>query len=412
MATWIRRLPHWVRPISLLCGATLLTLGFTTAPRVAKATAQASLPDTIVIAYNDLGMHCMNEDFSQLCILPPANTMRATVIDRTHGSPEIVTSGVSVLYDIPGNTTSVTKTNFWTYAQALFGAVLPPNVGLFGNGLSGSMHITADRDFIVEGIPVTPKTDAGQIDPYQLARIRVVRNGQTVHTARPVIPVSWEISCNSCHYDPSVRSGKGNPQRFIAGEILTVHDRMHGTNLKNQKPVLCASCHADPALGTPGQPGVSNLSRAMHASHANRMLPDRLPHKNECYSCHPGVQTECQRDVHSARGMTCNSCHGTVADVGNATRRPWVDLPTCGSCHQRTGFEFEEPGKLFRDSKGHGGVKCIVCHNSPHATLPATNPRDNVQMTQLQGHAGTLNTCSVCHSETPSDPFPHRRNDD
>ena len=29
----------------------------------------------VVLGYNDLGMHCMNQDFSQLCILPPFNTL-------------------------------------------------------------------------------------------------------------------------------------------------------------------------------------------------------------------------------------------------------------------------------------------------------------------------------------------------
>ncbi|MCE9558940.1 MAG: hypothetical protein K8R88_08310 [Armatimonadetes bacterium] len=391
----------------VLAFAHLSTTGMTPTKTPAKAVV---LPDYIVIGYNDLGMHCMNEDFTDFCLLPPANTMRATVIDRTHGSPEIITQGVTVEYDIPGNTTSANKTNFWRFAQKFFGVPLPDNMGLFGKGLSGTMDVsTADRDFIAPGIPLTPKKDDGTEDSYQFARLTLKRNGQVIHVAAPVIPVSWEMHCDTCHMKKPARAG--DPRSRLAPDVLTAHDQLHGTKLRAQKPVLCASCHADAALGAPGVAGVSSFSKAMHNAHDKRMDKFKLTSKNECYSCHPGVKTQCQRDIHSDRGLTCNTCHGTMADVANPTRRPWVDLPKCGDCHTRQGFEFEQPGKLFRDSKGHGGVKCVVCHNSPHAILPATQPQDNFQVTQLQGFPDTLRTCTVCHKTTPSDPFPHRRND-
>ena len=71
----------------------------------------------VVLGYNELGMHCMNQDFSQLCILPPFNSLHAQVIRRGR-EPQVVTSGVSVNYRISSNTTSVTKTNFWQFARA------------------------------------------------------------------------------------------------------------------------------------------------------------------------------------------------------------------------------------------------------------------------------------------------------
>ena len=36
-----------------------------------------------VIAWNNLGMHCMDADFSVFAILPPYNTIQAQVIDPT-----------------------------------------------------------------------------------------------------------------------------------------------------------------------------------------------------------------------------------------------------------------------------------------------------------------------------------------
>ena len=79
----------------------------------------------VVLGYNDLGMHCMNQDFSQLCILPPFNSLHAQVI-RRGVEPDIISGGgsVSVSYEVPNNTTSVPKTNFWQFAPALFGVAL------------------------------------------------------------------------------------------------------------------------------------------------------------------------------------------------------------------------------------------------------------------------------------------------
>ncbi len=51
-------------------------------------------------------------------------------------------------------------------------------------------------------------------------------------------------------------------------DILAYHDDESGTNLVGSQPVLCASCHASPTLGTPGQPGVKYLSHSMHEKHA------------------------------------------------------------------------------------------------------------------------------------------------
>ena len=76
-----------------------------------------------------------------------------------------------------------------------------------------------------------------------------------------------------------------------------------------------------------------------------------------------------------------------------------------------SGFEFEQPGVLFKDSVGHGGILCAVCHNSPHTITPTLTDTDNQQMVFQQGYPGTLNNCLVCHTSQPGDPFPHRRDD-
>jgi hypothetical protein len=245
-----------------------------------------------------------------------------------------------------------------------------------------------------------PIDDNGRENPYPLALITVEQNGQIVAQTRAVVPTSTEMNCQLCHNAAGVST---------AQDILASHDRLHGTTLVSQKPVLCASCHSDNALGLPGQAGVSSLSSAMHTAHAPRMTQIGLA--VDCYGCHPGIRTTCLRDTHSASGITCTDCHGNMTAVGNPLRRPWIDLPRCDGCHVRAGFEFEQPGSLFKVSVGHGGVHCAACHNSPHVITPATTPIDNVQAGLLQGHSGTIDTCTVCHTTQPTEAFFHRVSD-
>ena len=135
-----------------------------------------------IIGWNDLGMHCMNESFANLAVLPPYNNLWAQVI-RQGPNPEIVTSGVTVEYSIIDNTYSVGKTDFWQYAKQLFGNDLAPNVGLTGATLAGQMHITGDH-FAIEGVPLTPYRDSAPQPgpqnwyPYQLAQL-VARDSVT-----------------------------------------------------------------------------------------------------------------------------------------------------------------------------------------------------------------------------------------
>lgn len=349
--------------------------------------------DYILIGWNDLGMHCSNQDFSTLVVLPPYNVVEAQLIrvGNQDRSPQILTSGFTVTYEIPGNTYSIGKTNFWDYEDHIFGVGLPDNIGLTGNGLSGTMAIDSNH-FVITGIPVTPFTDGDLLheDPFQLGLLKAYDSSSFIAMAQPVVPVSNEINCVSigCH-----TSEQG---------ILAQHDAEGGFD-PNSKPILCAQCHSSNALGTSGSPGVPSLSEAVHKHHGE--ITD------DCYKCHPGPNTQCLRDVMKTQyGLTCQSCHGNVTQVGESIssgREPWLQEPTCGaaSCH---GASFaEEPGKLYRHSRGHGGLFCSACHGEPHAIVPSREPRDNLQNIFLQGYAGTLNKCSMCHGVTPTAAGPH-----
>lgn len=383
--------------LALIAGATPLLLG---------AGPDTALGQYVVFAQNDLGMHCMQRDYTHLMILPPYNNVNAWIYRRGE-SPQPVTqlSGRSLSIYVPGNTRSSDKTNWWRYSNDILGAAFPPDVGLTGNGLFGDFTYAGNRRFEITGIPITPLDDAGRNNPYPLAMVEFKDSaGAVLASAQPVLPVSWELRCDLCHGDPE-------PGQNAEVDMLRDHDRLHGTDLEANQPVFCASCHGDPALGAAGQPGVSMFSHAMHGAHADRLADLPITLTNECYACHPGERAQCQRDVHEMNNVRCNDCHGAMADVGNPSRTPWVDEPRCADCHTRSGFEFEPAGVLFRNAQGHGGVACVVCHGSPHAITPSVSEADNLQHMALQGTPGTLNTCSVCHIQQPGDPFPHRRDD-
>lgn len=377
-------------------------------PAVTDAQTGGNAPGSapyVVLGANDLGMHCMQQDFSEMMILPPYNTVRVTIINRSGEEPRIVSSGVDVSYAIASNTHSADKTNFWSYASQLLGVALPPEVGVTGNRLAGTMAPTPAGDWVVTGIPIVPIDDSGRENPYPLATVTVKSGTAFLGKTQFVVPVSWEMSCNLCHTVPG---------ETTATNILKSHDRLHNTDLMNAKPVLCAACHSDNALGAPGVPGVSSLSGAMHTAHAPRMAAAGL--ENECYACHPGVRTQCQRDVHAARGMTCNDCHTGMLAVGSPARNPWIDEPRCGDCHTRQGYQFEQPGKLFKESIGHRGIPCLACHGSPHSIGPSTNALDNIQAIVTQGAPGPIasakDSCIVCHRNGPPGPFEHFPDDD
>lgn len=368
------------------------------APTIVTGTYAPLSTSFVVLGYNDLGMHCMGEDFSEFMVLPPYNNLYAQIIERGGEEPRIISGGVSVTYDIPANTTSADKTNFWDNAEQLLNVSLVPDTGLSGNSLSGSMVASGRNDWVATGIPITPINDAGQLDPYSMATITVMQGSIEVARTHAVVPVSWEMRCDLCH----VPTGGGT----VASNILTAHDTLHGTTLMQERPLVCGRCHAQPELGMEGNPSLRTLSSAMHTAHAPRMQMINLD--VPCYACHPGIQTQCLRDVHYSKGHTCTFCHGDMTAVGDPGRRPWVDEPRCADCHTRTGFEFEQPGTLFRDSKGHMGIHCEACHGSPHAITQTITRRDNEQAITVQGSAGIIHDCTVCHVQTPDDPFAHR----
>jgi len=371
----------------------------------------ATKNDYTLLAWNDLGMHCLNPTYDTLVILPPYNTVWAQLIKRVN-PPELVTTDVTLTYEMVNNSSSVDKTSslfggdygqFWIYAMDLFGLTPDDDVGLTGSGLSGTM-VSVGTHYEIDGIPVTPVDDDNIWNPYQVIEITAKdSSGTVIATTKATVPTSDEINCGKCH--------PGNTVAEIFADILEKHDDEAGTNLLGSTPVLCVDCHGSPPLGTTGSGSSDHyLSEVIHNSHADRGA--------SCYDCHPGDTTQCSRSLaHTSTDGNCTSCHGdmkNVADTISTGRIPWVTEPKCSQCHGGIA-EVDTGDVLYRNAAGHGGVNCAGCHGSPHAMYPSREDSDNYQPIQYQGKALTLGSCAVCHSKARGDglgEFLDEHNDD
>jgi len=280
--------------------------------------------------------------------------------------------------------------------------------------------------FEAAGVPLTAFDDAGRENPWQLMRVQA-RSGNTVLASLDtVLPISGEANCGFCH-NAVVDDGNGAATRALSDagvpvatvlddpeydvsvplevsreyaadlNLIRLHDLKHGTDLENNTPVVCQSCHYTPALdlahvGPKGpadadangreQTNVRSMSNVMHSNHANvtdltgnplfphmpppvdgngklrNPLVGRQVLEATCYQCHPGRRTDCLRGAMANGGMLCQDCHGDMAQIGDdfsrnvtpsnpgafelagdfytnpATPRvPWANEPGCGSCH-------------------------------------------------------------------------------
>lgn len=328
-----------------------------------------------ILGWNNLGMHCMDSDYSVFSILPPYNTIEAQLIVGgklvTNGAGYTVTYQAVADPDGSFNSTARGKGNFYDFVLPLYGAAVQPEFGLTPWPMPGTNNIpqtmlfeptnrpapgvaTRVNWFRAEGIPITPYDDAGQKNPYPLMRL-IARNasGTAIATNDIVLPVSDEMDCRACHASgtqPCAQPLAGwvwsaDPERDFRLNILRLHDdyefaihpelyqaalAARGFNpqglyrgvVADGKPVLCAVCHASEALGTGSYSNIPPLTASVHALHAGVRDPDlhiRLDdssHRAACYRCHPGSATKCLR---GAMG-------GAIASDGTMAMQ-------CQSCH-------------------------------------------------------------------------------
>jgi hypothetical protein len=379
--------------LSLVSVALLFSYGGGPARLQARPSSSASTGGTqlaaattsaySLVAWSELGMHCIDgKDYSIFSVLPPYNIIHAQLLKR--GEPPVpVTSGVTITYQAVAdatksiNTTSSTKTNFWTYVQTLFHGNPPPNTGLAGYKVQSTTpqkmaYNTTAAYWEGVGIPTVGYDDKGNFNPYPMAKL-VARNssGTVLATASIVLAVSDEMSCSTCHKsgtDPAAQPASGwannsNPAKDTKLNILKKHDdrwnisgylsqlKANGYTYQSTlyqtaiggTPVLCAACHSDNALGLPGLAGIGAEASDMHTLHGPQILQSngqtldqnsKVDDNKSCYLCHPGPVTQCKRGAMNE--VLCSSCHGTLTYAGNPARNPWLIEPSCQLCHQNS----------------------------------------------------------------------------
>ena len=129
-----------------------------------------------ILGWNNLGMHCMDSDYSVFSILPPYNTIEAQLI--VNGLLVTNAAGYTMTYEAVAdpsgsfNSTSQSKGNFYQFTAQLY-APLAVNMGLAGWAMPGPNNIpqamlfertnqpaggvlTPVNWFRAEGIPLTP----------------------------------------------------------------------------------------------------------------------------------------------------------------------------------------------------------------------------------------------------------------
>lgn len=405
-----------------------------------KPTPKAPPAEYQIFAWNDLGMHCYDSDFSMFSLLPPFNTVHAQVVQKGAkprlASPADVDVSFAGVADPSGsiNTTSFGKSNFWSYSEPLFGAKLAVDQGLAGAWMPGLANrprgMTFDQNqWTALGIPITNLDDALKFNPYPMMRFSATRKGTATVASRvdAVVPVSSEMDCKACHASGQIAandlhvalldvtlSENANVDLQARENILRVHDARYDTKLWENRPVLCASCHYSKALDLSGtgpsanQRGHADLSKAMHLRHG-RTLDNQLPTADNpaiiaetgvqaCYKCHPGNETNCLRSVMAGAGVGCQNCHGGLLAVGGQFRltdgryrEPWTDLPKCQSCH--TGDHVKNLGGELPRMMAHAQDDPAATPYAAAASRFAENA--GTLYRNSRGHGGVA--CVACH---------------
>ncbi|MEQ1636614.1 MAG: hypothetical protein ABL903_07970 [Methylococcales bacterium] len=385
-----------------------------------------SATDYTLLAWNDLGMHCMDGlDFSVFAILPPYNTLHAQLKNKLGG---LVTSGVNLTYEAVADSTgsinsysvklpysptnALNKTNFWDWVQPMTGLNPDKNVGVNLDKLaSGSpepgspapsfspaplTYNAAYGWYEAEGIPITPFDDAGKKNFYPTVKVVAKDSlGKILATTTTVLPVSDEMTCKACHASTTSTNSAAIAAKPVTGwvndpdpnkdwkkNILKLHDQeklssnLYQTGIAQNgynpsgllatatagKPVLCVACHASNAYFDK-----ANLKTVMPG------VTDIRPFTQALHTKHAGV-------VNPADAVNPGPTPPpTLNDISNRT--------ACYLCHPGSETQCLRGAMSKAVDTGGKQMSCQNCHG---------------KMTEVGSSAreGWFNepTCESCHN--------------
>ncbi|MDD5758362.1 MAG: hypothetical protein PHI06_04700 [Desulfobulbaceae bacterium] len=409
--------------------------------------------DLVVLATNDLGMHCACPGTEYFMLLPPFNTIRAQVIERGK-EPKVLGAedGIVIEYKMVENTDASLKSDpyYSTWIKNMpkygFGPAVRADgkvQGISGATLSGQLEPQKEGWWEIVGIPAYPdatnSTAADKImtdplggpnrNPYLTAEIKVkdAVSGQLLTETKAVVPVAFGGCCN-CHLQLTKDKGMEPTPANSFALMGSLHKRDSGIDFSKidpdgdgqPGPIRCSACHLDPAMGETTAPGYKGyatskytFSNVLHRWHAeNEAVKKYDPNlATNCYACHPGNNVGCFRDFHADKGLWCTDCHGDLNQraAEGQVDNPWsrMTLPKCADCHGdmgEGGGNVNVFGGEFLNSRGHVDQKvlCSSCHGSPHALYPSSVAKDNYQPLTLQGSESAIGKCDVCHTDMGS----------
>lgn len=421
---------------------------------------------TQVLSWNNLGMHCMDDDYSVFAILPPYNTVLGQVVVGTAGTAQRINAsgGLELTYrailDADGsiNATSIGKGNFWTHAAAMLGVSLAPDEGLSlsgatpGASMPGAgnpprpMNYEAAPDwFVAWGVPITPYDDELRLNPYPLMHVAATNGGIAAAATDVVLPVSVEMNCRLCHASGSEDAARPVPDwewnpvptRDYRLNILRLHDQirfaempaaytnvlaargyrtngLYASAAKGGHPVLCASCHLSEAIPDSGHPDVPPLTEAVHSLHAAVIDPvtgialGATLNRAACYRCHPGGETRCLRGA-MGRAVSTNGALAMQCQDCHGTMAMVGSTNRTGwldepNCQAcHTGDAVTNSGQIrFANAFVSPGVLRVPV-NRRFATASNAPSADHSLFRFSKGHGGLY--CSACHGSTHAE-FP------
>ena len=387
--------PHPSSPFraSLVVLAALAGLLVAAAPRLSGQGGPAAWK---VVAWNNLGMHCMDADFSVFAILPPYNTIQAQVIDPTRSAGH---QPGRLAVDLPGRRRSdrldqhdvrMARRTSGRSSSRCSASALPADVGL-----AESQHARRGQHAAADDLRRGAQLVHRRGHPDHAVRRRRRQeplpddegDGDRPHRRgrwRPtniVLPVSDEMDCTRVPRvglrSPAAQPAAGwvnraDPQRDYRLNILRLHDdqqlgtaayasalaakgyssaglvrdRRRAASRSSARPATCP--RRWPGSGIVGIPpltaSIHRYARDGRSIRRAASRSTRARNRSACYRCHPGSVTRCLRGAmgnavaaDGTMAIQCQNCHGSMSVVGVADRTGWLQEPTCQQLPHRHG---------------------------------------------------------------------------
>jgi len=416
--------------------------------------------DHVVLAFNDLGMHCADLASYPMSILPPFNTLNAHLIRKpasTGQDPVIVDDvGSELRYSAASNpndpvgsgsitSTSqnfplgaqlrdaqVRKTDFWdgfamsgsTIASLLFPGLNPvpdeglqtldnPDHGRFMPGITApyvandpqsfGAFITAKKWFTAQGIPMTAVDDRGRPNSYPIVRVQAIDTaaGAVLATTDAVVPTSTEVDCRDCHTLGGVGA---DPAARVGGPVFVAADspdRIDVETAAKRNVMLLHDYEHGTTLVADGQPV---LCASCHRSNALAEVggPAGDPLRDSMSHAQHGFHGRLQVD---ASGALIRDVQGdpVLIDPLNPQPNEQLLIPTSTTDPMEANCFLCHPGKItqcFRGAMFTAGEKCVNCHGG----MLAVGGEFPLQTGQVRTPWNDEPKCGSCHTGNGSDP--------